>query len=466
LLALSACAGLVAWVFAYRPQWVEALDAYIVARHVAPAQAALAHAQRPDLSPAAVVALLQELRDDLATVRKGDRLAPSKRAAFAHLHRTQLAAGDAEAALATAQAWQAFDAFDLEAKLAAHDALLRLPNGRVQAEAVAAELFAVAPDREAYLLPHLRHALVRHDHAAVAAMFFAHLAAGGTPVGGDPIQGWQLFADDGQGFDPVHRAPLQVRCDGDELALTFAPPLLTRRMRLCFPSGAALTLHDVRFVVSALVGSFEVPLQDLPQRTGHVFVTTGLRVEGNRVGVEGHDEPALLWWLGPGAGLPSTWVLRARCAPALAPWLVEVLALAAVGHAGRTLLASTAVTDARAQARYRAARQAVLTRAVVRVHAGAGALPDAPVLARGDDGASFRVRFARGEHETVRLVLPQVAGTELRLHAPFSLRERVLPDSTLRADGDVFRAAGADAVLVLQLRPDDPATIELQGALR
>src|SRR5688572_28338149 len=150
----------------------------MVAAHTADAEAVLARAQTSAARPEQVVAELEPLLVRLRGVRKGDRLAPAKHTALALLARAQRDRGETAAVLATAAAWQEFDALDLDAKLMAQAALAALPGRGQEAAAGARALFELAPGSERFLLPHLRACLAARDEAAVAHAFFAHLAAG------------------------------------------------------------------------------------------------------------------------------------------------------------------------------------------------------------------------------------------------------------------------------------------------
>src|SRR5690606_3611494 len=195
------------------------------------------------------------------------RRRPIRREAARLLARCQLEAGDAGGAQRTAAQWLAFDPLDVDARLALHAALAAQPERRQDAAALARDLFALAPDQEHLLLPHLRACLAAGDEAAAAQAFVAHLAAGGTPAGEPVDRGFVLQRDDGDGFEPLRAEPLQIERAGDRLALSFAPPLGTRRLRLQFPPRAAFTWHDVRIRVATAAGTQEVALPDLARLT-------------------------------------------------------------------------------------------------------------------------------------------------------------------------------------------------------
>src|SRR5690606_3611495 len=135
LLAATVLAGLVAWLFAARPQWIDALDDRIVRAHTGWAEAALARAAREGLAPADRIAELRALLADLADVRKGERRAPIRREAARLLARCQLEAGDAAGAQRTAAQWLAFDPPDVDARLALHAAHPAPPGPRQGAAA-------------------------------------------------------------------------------------------------------------------------------------------------------------------------------------------------------------------------------------------------------------------------------------------------------------------------------------------
>ncbi len=464
LLAISGLAALTALIFVKRPDWVDAFDARTVAAHTAATEAALLRVERAP--PGQEIAQMQALLAELTDVRKGDRLAPGKRAAFVRLHGAQLANQAAGAALTTAHAWQAFDALDLVAKLATHDALLALPGRHIEAATVARELFAVAPDQQRFFLPHLQACLAAHDHAGAAQAFFAYLGVGGTPVGSDIETGWVLQRDAGDGFDPLSTEVLDARCGGDDLAVTFSPPPGSRRLRLTFPARAALTLTHVRFEVTTQSGTFEVNLRDLAHRTADPVSSRGLRLDGDRIGLDGDDQASLLWGMGPGSAATSTWTLRARCVREKPLWLDDVLGLEAVGVAGRALLASSAPGDAGARLRYLAARRAALLCSVVSVQMDDGPATTVPITANGSDAAQFRVTFARAEHAAVRLVMPAIACVDLQLRTPFSVESRLQPKSRMRLSEGVLRAAAPSADAIFELQPSDPSSIELIGELR
>lgn len=468
LLGISLLAASTAWVWIARPHWVDALDDRLVAAHEAEPLAALARAMRDGQTPPERAAALAELLGRLHDVRKGDRLAECKRQALAARSEALLAAGDAPAAAASVAAWQTFDPLDLDAKLAAHGVALALGEP-VRAAELARELFTLAPDRARFFEPHLAACRARGDDAAVAEAFFAHLRAGGTPACGDVEQGWELLRDDGDGFEPTRREPLDVALASGELSVRFTPAHDCKRLRLQFPPGAALHLRQARFRIATAEAAVDLPLRDLARQTGGLVGEHALRQEGETLVVEGHDRASLLWSLGPGARVATTWTLSGSVEPVRAPWLADVLALAAVGERGRILLAGDAVEDAGARARYAACRRAALLGAAVQVQVGDGAPESVPLVAAGGGaggGARFAATIRRGSADRLRLVLPQVAALDVELEAPFAAAARLVPAPGIEAAGAVVRARSAGAALELALDADDPAAFELRGELR
>lgn len=465
LLAATVLAGLVAWLFAARPQWIDALDDRIVRAHTGWAEAALARAAREGLAPADRIAELRALLADLADVRKGERRAPIRREAARLLARCQLEAGDAAGAQRTAAQWLAFDPLDVDARLALHAALAAQPERRQDAAALARDLFALAPDQEHLLLPHLRACLAAGDEAAAAQAFVAHLAAGGTPAGEPVDRGFVLQRDDGDGFEPLRAEPLQIERAGDRLALSFAPPLGTRRLRLQFPPRAAFTWHDVRIRVATAAGTQEVALPDLARLTAGPVGLQGVRMVGGALVVAGSEDAWMWWTLGPGAGIETRWTVYGRVADAPAAWLAEVLALPAVGRAARALLSGTAVEDERARLRMRAARRAVLAQGLVTVRAGGGEPARAPLVVD-EHGASFSVRVERGPGDVLAVELPAVAGLEVALRAPRDAVTLLRPGPDARIEDGRIVVEPANGVLVFALAPDERGPVLVEGTLR
>jgi hypothetical protein len=237
-------------------------------------------------------------------------------------------------------------------------------------------------------------------------------------------------------------------------------------MQLLLPPRAALRLVRPRFRIAADAHAVEVLLRDLARQTGGAVGGQGLTYDGDDVVLEGHDAPSLLWSLGPGARVATTWTLLANIATTTPAWLGEVLALEAVGEGGRALLASTAVEDSRAQPRYRACRRAALAAGEVRVQAGDGTEILAALTPRADDGVAFTVTVPRARASRLRLTLPPVAGTDLELTGPFPLRARLQPSAGTRVAGEVVQTTAAGTVLEFALEEGDPPALSLTGVLR
>lgn len=466
LLGTTLLAAATAWIFVARPHWVDAFDAEVVARHTQAAAATLARAQRQGATPAEVVAELEPLLGRLEDVRKGDRLDACKRGAFATLVAARLAAGSASQALLTAEAWRAFDPLDLGAKLAAHDAMAAQPGFAALAANLASELFTVAPDRPRFVAPHLRACLGRQDATAAAAAFFAHLRAGGTPASGNVVDGWTLWRDDGDGFDPARVETLDVTRIGDEVRVGFRPVFDTKRLRLALPPRAAFRLRAARFRIATDAHAVEVPVRALARQTGDVVGGEGIEYDGDDLMLIGHDAPTLLWSLGPGARIATTWTLLGTVEVTTPSWLAAILALPEVGGEGRVLLRGDAIEDAAARDRYLACRRAVLATSQISVQVG-DSDPVAVVLtAQPDDSVAFAATLNRGDATRVRVTMPAVAALDVALRAPQTFGARMVPGPGLRVDGDVVTVEAPATALEFALRPGDPATLTIAGSLR
>jgi len=466
LLAVALLAAATAWLFAARPEWIDAIDDSVVAAATRDAEAALARASVRGLGRGGVEAELLPLLARLQGTRKGDRLSAFKRTALARLAAVRLAAGDATAALAATDAWRAFDPLDLEAKLAAQRALAVKVGCEPPAAALALELFATAPDVDRFCAPHLEGCLARGDEGAAAAAFFTHLRAGGTPASSPIDAGWVLLRDDGDGFDPVRREPLEVRCEDGELRVAFTPAHDCKRLRLSLPPRVSARLLHARFRIATSEQAAEVPLRELARQTGAAVGEDGLRYEDDAVVLCGHDEPFLLWSLGPGARVATTWTLCASVEPITAPWLGPVLALTLTGTFGRALLAGTAVEDARARQRYQACRRVVLEAGEVGLRLDERDLAPVPLVRRTDGSVGFTTTLVRGEATHLKLRLPPVAGIELTLRGPFPAAERLVVAEGVEVDGAVVRAARASTVLAFALRDVDGDRLALEGSLQ
>lgn len=493
LLALSLLAAVIVWIFAARPDWVDAFDTATIAAYTRDAEATLQRAQQADASRSVVEGALTPLLARLRGVRKGDRLAACKRAALARLAEVRLAAGDAAGAHAVTAVWRAFDALDLDAIAMAQRALAAQPGCEAEAAKLARELFDTAPDCTRFLEPHLLGCLARGDAAGVAAAFFAHLQAGGTPASADltaametgspvssqdmtgrsPLRsssltapGWTLWRDDGDGFDPVRVEALDVHGQGADLAVAFRPVFDCKRLRLALPPRVAARLHDARFKIATPAQVVEVPLRELARQTGAAVGEQGLHHEGDALVLEGRDAASLQWSLGPGARVDTTWTLLATVELIQPGWLGAVMRLTAVGERGRALLASTAIEDVPAQQRYLACRRASLRQARVGLQVGESAPQEVDLVPTADAGVAFAVAVTRGQAQRLRLTLPPVAAVDVSLQAPFALAARLSPVVGARVAGDVVRTTDAGAVLEFGLRAGDPATFTLTGTLR
>ncbi|MEZ5963718.1 MAG: hypothetical protein R3F56_07715 [Planctomycetota bacterium] len=447
LLGGTLLAAVTAWVFAAHPDWVDAFDRDHVAAYVRTDTEALGRAERADAPRATVEAELLPLLARTADVRKGDRLAPCRRAAFARLARARVADGDLAGAASVAEMWRAFDPLDLDATLVLQQVTAaqaaRAPAGSAAAEAarqLAAELFALAPDRERFLAPLLVDALARDDHGGVADAFFTHLRAGGTPASAVASSGWVLLADGGDGFDPVRTEPVDVRCDGDDLRVSFTPVHDSKRLRLSLPPRVAGRLCNARFRIRAGDQEVELPAHQLARQTGAAVGEQGCHYEGDDLVLEGDDAPWLLWSLGPGARIATTWTLCARVETPSPPWLGWVMALPEVGARGQALLAADDVEDAGARARYRACRRTLLARARLSLRLGE-AEPMPVALRESGEGFAFAADVRRLGATRLRLTLPALAAIEVVASPGVMVTGGRAPNAVQEADTHRPRAA-------------------------
>lgn len=461
LVFASLCAGGVVWLFVASPGLVARYDDSLVAAHVAPVQRRLDALAAQSDPRAGVTALL----DSLAAVRKGDRLAEHKRAAFRAGVAAHLRGGDGAAALALGEAWAAFDPLDLDARAAQAEALDRL--GRPDALAIWRELFAFAADRERFAAPIIRAALARGDEHDAATTMLAFLAAGGLPQDADGAwfsAGFALCVDRGQGFDPAQSQPLVAERDGARLRVPLAPPPGARRVRLTLPPLAALTLDDVGVRIQS--GSYDqvLPLVQLARSTGDAVSLFGCVANDNRLVLTGDAAASLAWSLG-GLQLDMRFALEAKVVATPSPWLPAVLASHAAGQLGAALLRSERVEDQDGRRRYQAVRARALQREPLRL-----ALGDAPAVACVGEPIELGVRYAlrvpRGDAQLLRLVLPPLAGVLLELRAPFDARARLQPGADLETTQSGWCAALANTELRLPLTPSDPTELALEVVLR
>jgi hypothetical protein len=436
-LVLALGAGATAWVWVYRPQWVDSLDAWLVKRAHRPYETRLAEALAVQ-DAATSEDLLEQLVDDMAFVKRQDHLAPTVTQSMQRLSHLREQAGD----LANAIEWMAdaaaFDDHNLRSLVRLYELRCRNGESQKQGEAEFAALWAQFPGSPWVAPAYANHLAARGDRKALDVIEKSLKAIESNL--------WTFVWDPGKSPDGknlpeigdlergIRRADIVPTIEDGVLRLRFVVNEPCQRVRFYLPPFASFALLDPRLRVFAPGGTnADVDLAADPGEIGH------LRRGSGRIDAFGESSPNLTVALPqrtPGAAM---FELTGRFEPTQSTLLLAPLRGPLFAKVEQTLITAK---DEDGLRRLRELRGQALSQSMLQVFWRAAA---ADFTSRDSKPASLGMRVADGVKFAATVPLA-VKATALRIDLPEDLGVRY------RLDELAVTAGGQRSAL-------DPATV-------
>lgn len=280
LLIISLLAIWIIYVWIFKPSIVRDLDANLVSNYMEGYELLLHKADslitKGEIENAIInlEILLEEIKD----IKKHDRLDPIKRVTLEKLAQMYIQKGDLNQALILLETWVAFDENDLFAQVELAQLLNKIPGRKLDGLKIIEEYYEKVPTFTPIVDTYINLLLDKGEKTKALLATYRLSKAVENLV--DKLN-WQIFWDDGSGFNIKQSATIQPKWDSNGLINVsyLLPKGLIKRFRIDIPSYMRLNLVNSSIYFQEGSKEVSILLSEVLLRHHHVNLT----LEGNIV---------------------------------------------------------------------------------------------------------------------------------------------------------------------------------------